>query len=480
MEKDDVIAIAEQLINAEKAVAGSQFKDVEITREGNQIILPNGMGYNTAIEWLGRKRDDEETIVSIHHEFPCFPLEGLVAFKKAMDKIFGYVGLRTDTTMFGQKIRPVMVSVEIAPGKYMQVPYGKIEPPTLEGGYLQTGMDTYSAIPKFILGGEVKKKFESSINKIAEMIRTIMKEDSIYKGKAIRVDLEFMRDPDKEFNPTDDAPKYMDLSKVSEDDLILKEHTKLSLATSIFLRVEKTEDCVKQGIPLKHGVLLMGPYGTGKTLTAKVSAVKAVANNWTFIYLENCRDLANALRMAEQYAPAVIFAEDIDKAVEGNRSESLNKILNTLDGIDTKSKPIITVLTTNHPENINKAFLRAGRIDTAISMQGVDAKAGIEFIKKYMVDDAGKDLLIKSVNFKKIGEALDGLVPAFIAEIINKAKMHAVYRHGANIVGKVTDKDIVVAAEAIKEHIDMVEENNTDKKQRKLTEITEELNDVVG
>ena len=84
--------------------------------------------------------------------------------------------------------------------------------------------------------------------------------------------------------------------------------------------------------------------------------------------------LKDALRAAAMYAPAVIFAEDIDKAMEGERSTQMNDILNTLDGIDTKNNPVITILTSNHLENINKAFLRAGRIDSLIQMGPLDAE----------------------------------------------------------------------------------------------------------
>ncbi|MEX0632803.1 hypothetical protein M8494_14790 [Serratia ureilytica] len=43
----------------------------------------------------------------------------------------------------------------------------------------------------------------------------------------------------------------------------------------------------------------------------------------------------------------MIFCEDIDRAVSGERSVAMDDILNILDGIDTKANNIITVLTTN-------------------------------------------------------------------------------------------------------------------------------------
>lgn len=460
-------------------VSQSKFDNVDIKREGSEIILPEGMTYDTAINWLHKKRDNEEKIVAVNHDIDCFPLEGALAFKRAIDRIYGFAQLRDKVSFFGSQ-PPHVVSVEIAPGEFEDVPWGMVEPTGFEGGYLETRMTNANGKPKFVVNGEVKRKFEGAVAEIVALTKKILKEESIYKGKAIRVNLEYIRSG-RGFN-IDDAPKFLDLTKISENDLILKDTTRLSLATSMFLRIEQTEACKAKGIPLKHGVLLMGPYGTGKTLTAKVTALKATEHDWTFIYLEDCMDLADALRMAEQYAPAVVFAEDIDKAVEGEeRSTSINKILNTLDGIDTKNKPIITCLTTNHPENINKAFLRAGRIDTAIYVAGLDSDAAIEFVKKYMVDDQGDPLMEEKPDYKKIGKTLDGLVPAFIAEIINKAKMYAIYREGKDIKGKVSTDDIIQAADALKDHVEMVKMyDDKGKKMVKVSEALKVMNDELG
>jgi SpoVK/Ycf46/Vps4 family AAA+-type ATPase len=76
-------------------------------------------------------------------------------------------------------------------------------------------------------------------------------------------------------------------------------------------------------VPLKRGVLLEGPYGTGKTLTAFVTAKKCVENGWTFIMLDRVAALKEALTFARMYAPAVVFAEDIDRSVEGERTVGL-------------------------------------------------------------------------------------------------------------------------------------------------------------
>ena len=159
-----------------------------------------------------------------------------------------------------------------------------------------------------------------------------------------------------------------------------------------------------------------------------------------------------ALRFAELYGPAVLFAEDIDRAVTGERSPEMDQILNTLDGVDTKHNPIITILTTNHADKINPAFLRAGRIDSFIEMKLPDAEAAGRFLNLYATTSDGRNLLDPSIDPLEAGELFAGLIPAFIATGVHQATMATIARHGADIVGKVTMDELRGAAGAMRDH----------------------------
>jgi transitional endoplasmic reticulum ATPase len=205
-------------------------------------------------------------------------------------------------------------------------------------------------------------------------------------------------------------------------------------------------------VPLTRGVLLYGPYGTGKTMTAYVSALKAVRSGWTFIYLESVQDLKKGLEFAAKYAPCVLFAEDIDRVITGERSLSMDDVLNTLDGIDTKGAEIITVFTTNHIEVINPAMLRMGRLDTLVEVLPPDAKAAERLVKLY-----SRGLLSKEANLSRIGKTLEGQIPAFIREVTERAKIAAIARIGNDsIEGKVLEEDLISAAKAMETHANML------------------------
>jgi transitional endoplasmic reticulum ATPase len=210
------------------------------------------------------------------------------------------------------------------------------------------------------------------------------------------------------------------------------------------------------GLDLKLGVLMEGPYGTGKTLTAFWLGKIATQYGWTFIYLKNCRDAAKALRIAENYARnnngVILFTEDIDQIIRGKRGQEIQDIVNTLDGGDNKNLPIISIFTTNHIEVIEPTFLRGKRIGSLIPFGVLDMDTAKQFIDKLVVDNTGNSLMEKG-DHTPAYEALCGIVPAFASEVIDKAKAYMIHR-GSN---KINANDIVIAATSYKKQIEYAE-----------------------
>lgn len=445
-----------ELSDAEKAIEAivnstrtTNFGEVKVERRGDKIILPEGMSYSQAHDWLHDIEEAEETEVDISYAIRCYPLDGALALYKALMEIYGHVRLDRTPGFFGSK-PPQMITIKTGVGisEKIEVPWGRMSLPGIEG-YIESGISS-DTLPAFQITGVVKRKYEGAIRKIVEKTEKKVKEESIYRGKAIRVDLTNVGTGN--FHPVNDAPQFFNVRDIEEDDLILNRSTRFDLQVSIWNRLENKEALLANNVNLKHGTLLMGTYGTGKTMTAKVTARKAEDNDWTFIYVESPDRFADALRLAELYAPTVLFTEDIDKVMEGSdRDDYMNRILNTMDGVDTKETPIITVLTTNHPEKINKAFLRAGRIDSVIPMGKPDEETAIEFVRHYAADALAED-----ENLVEVGEKLAGFVPAFIDQAVEKAKQFAISREGQNIKGKVTADDLSGAADTLKAHQEMV------------------------
>lgn len=442
-------------------MAKTKINNINVIHEGAQIILPlvdgKPMDYDEACRWMQRKRDEENQEVGVRHDLECQPLDGAVAFQKAMAKKYGWTSLVPIPGFFGDR-PPVMIGVAISATETIQVPMGRIEVPGVSG-YLETHFHD----DKFLIVGKVKQKDAHQINEIVALTKKFLREESIYKGKAIKMDFAWKREDEngerqKDFNPMNDAPRFMELSGTKDDDLIFGDKVLDAIQIGLFTPIEQSEACRKYGVPLKRGVLLYGPYGTGKTMTAYVSALKAQRHGWTFIYLDSARDLKHGLEFAAKYAPAVLFAEDIDRVINGERSLSMDDVLNTLDGVDTKNGEVITVFTTNHIDIINPALLRMGRLDTLVEITPPDAKAAERLVKLY-----SRGLLEEDASLIRIGKQLEGQIPAFIREVTERAKIAAIHRlNGGDITGKVREQDLISAAKAMENHANMLKPKEQD------------------
>ncbi|OQD94980.1 hypothetical protein PENVUL_c125G09429, partial [Penicillium vulpinum] len=140
-----------------------------------------------------------------------------------------------------------------------------------------------------------------------------------------------------------------------------------------------------RGIPYRRGYLLYGPPGTGKS-----SICSAIAGHlWLDIYTIslNSRKLNDdMLNKFFQSLPkrCIVLFEDVDNAgigqevsqmkntgrVEDSSQEnelysagiSLSAFLNCLDGVGAQEGRIL-IMTTNHPEKLDPALTRSGRVD---------------------------------------------------------------------------------------------------------------------
>jgi transitional endoplasmic reticulum ATPase len=226
---------------------------------------------------------------------------------------------------------------------------------------------------------------------------------------------------------------------------------------NVLTPIVRADECREYGVPLKRGILMEGPYGTGKTLAAYVAAAAAVASGATFIYLERADELEEAIRLAHQYGRVVIFSEDIDRVVTGERSIEMDDILNVIDGIDSKNTEVMVVLTTNHVENINRAMLRPGRLDAVISVRPPDAAAAAKLVKLY-----GRGLIDEKADLTEVGEMLKGNIPAVIREVVERSKMSRISRIHRGEKFVVDEADLLRAAASMKTQLKLLEERPVD------------------
>ena len=136
-----------------------------------------------------------------------------------------------------------------------------------------------------------------------------------------------------------------------------------------------SEEAMRYGLPLPRGVLLVGPQGTGKSLTAK-----AIAHSWSMPLLRldvgrlfaglvgaseaRTRDM---IQRAEAMAPCVLWIDEIDKGFGGDsRSDggTSQRVLGTvLTWMAEKTSAVFVVATANGVDKLPAELLRKGRFD---------------------------------------------------------------------------------------------------------------------
>lgn len=432
--------------NAEKEVHVA-----EIVQHGDKLIIPEKMPLPSAIDLIKRRMQYEQETVELNETFNAFPYDGAYALEQVLVDMFGWAPTKTKAgSFFTPPQPPAIINVEIGPNKIAGVPWGQFNLPTVDG-VLECDTDRKDGMIRFKLTATVKRKDESTIKDLYRRVREYLSENSIYRGQAIK--LRFRDDNGKPLAMPE--PKFMDTAKIDPSALIYSKDVQRSIDTNLFTPIRRVKDCIANGIPVKRGIMLGGVFGTGKTLAAVVASKHAVDNGLTFIYVQRADELDDAIHFAKLYREpaAVLFCEDIDRSLKGERSVKIDDILNTIDGIDSKTLNLITVLTSNNLEAINPAMLRPGRLDAIIEVTPPDAEACERLIRFY-----GGQAIDADTDLTEAGARLAGTIPAIIAEVVKRAKLSQLSQQPeGTLVRKLTSEALADAAFTMKTQQELLE-----------------------
>lgn len=155
---------------------------------------------------------------------------------------------------------------------------------------------------------------------------------------------------------------------------------------------------------MSTGLLLAGPPGSGKTTFARALAnslqlrlhATSVA---TWLEPSHLGDvlarMAAAFAEAQAHAPCILFIDEIDgigRRDSGGRQHDdywnavVNRALELVDGA-VKAEGVIIVGATNHPNVIDKALLRSGRLETRIDIPLPDVDVLVAILRHHLGHD---------------------------------------------------------------------------------------------
>ncbi|WPC04659.1 AAA family ATPase [Pseudomonas benzenivorans] len=184
-----------------------------------------------------------------------------------------------------------------------------------------------------------------------------------------------------------------------------------------------------RGVDLPKGVLLVGVQGGGKSLAAK-----AVAGMWGLPLLrldfaclynkffgETERNLREALKLAEQMAPCVLWMDEVEKGLaSGDHDGGVSqRVLGTLlTWMAERKAPVFMVATANAIDRLPPELVRKGRFDELFFVDLPDAAVRAEIFRIHLgrreLDASGFDLDLLAV-------ASEGFSGAEIEQVVVSA-----------------------------------------------------------
>lgn len=426
------------------ALGGSAFRDDAILFEGDKMVLPSSMTLRQAIKFLNKKLEEDEEPTDFARVFRFRPWDGAWCAWCALKRVFGSVAhTGTTSTFFGIPFKnpPMLITINVAPGKTEQIPWGAFEIPMLPDVTFELGQTRdaeYGLLFRMTANGP--KKWRHHIEGVFKVVEDELATNSMYRGKAI----DGRQEPD-----------FLDLSGVDPNRVVYSAQVRADLSANVWSPLRNTERERKLGLPLKRSILLEGPFGTGKTLTAYVTAQIAVENGWTFLMARPGRDdLEFVMQTARLYQPAVVFFEDMDKVADPTMDDGdqITRLLDLFDGIQAKGTEIVCILTTNHPERIHKGMVRPGRLDSVVHIGKLD-DAGIEALIRANVAEG---LIAPDVDFERICAAMDGFLPSFVREAADRAVRYALDRDDGDDDPVLQTDDFVFAAGGLAPQLELM------------------------
>lgn len=177
----------------------------------------------------------------------------------------------------------------------------------------------------------------------------------------------------------------------------------------------------ERGIPYQMGFMFYGQPGNGKTSTAIAIATR-FQRDIHVVKVDTMTSQDFRQLMSNLPEHSVLLIEDIDCFFQDRAHEkekipisesflSFSGFLNTLDGVmGTEGR--ILILTTNHPERLDQALLRPGRVDHKIEFTNASRnQAGRLFLRFFpeeeeraadFADGVGDDRYYSMADLQKI------------------------------------------------------------------------------
>jgi transitional endoplasmic reticulum ATPase len=194
--------------------------------------------------------------------------------------------------------------------------------------------------------------------------------------------------------------------------------------------IENPDEYKKHNLGLPNGMLLYGPPGCGKTFFAERFAeeagyhfIKVVSSDIASIYIHGSQEkIGKLFNNARAKAPTILYFDELDAMVPNrenvnNQSQSgeVNEFLSQLDNIGDSG--VFVIGSTNKPDAIDKAVLRAGRLEKWYYIPPPDFDARKALFELYLK----KRPLDFGIDYDRLATLTENYVSSDIKLLIDEA-----------------------------------------------------------
>jgi len=269
-----------------------------------------------------------------------------------------------------------------------------------------------------------------------------------------------------------------------------------------FVEYWKYRDLAKElGLELPRGILFFGAPGTGKTWTTlalayecKLPVFKLSAQIFSKWFGETEQNIEKVIKTLEASAPCILFIDEVDALFTRRGSYQEHEVNRRaknmfLEWLGMPDRKTIVVATTNRPEDLDEAFMRAGRIDIKIPFLYPDFEARKQIlhvhtnvVRKVPLENVNlEDIALRTAMFS--GAELEKLVLEACREAFRERSRRVTMKHFLTALENF-NINVKERMKQIDHYLRLAEEFGSDKrfieKVKKIYECEKEISEEVS
>lgn len=349
---------------------------------------------------------------------------------------FNYVASECFNNLFSPQSDLFSVGVII-----YQLIYGRLPwPVSILSNFNQ---DEGKLIKMFLIGRKNKMDFSSHCSAVFDYDESI--EPILSKALSSNLEIRFKSGLEFSNALNGDFQVETDTTDFNEDDLIDTRDKESNTGFSLVAGMQKLKDQLQNDVldliknpdeyrrhhlSLPNGMLLYGPPGCGKTFFAERFAeeagyifIKVVSSDIASIYIHGAQEkIGKLFKSAKEQAPSILYFDELDAMVPNrdktnsqSQSGEVNEFLSQLDNIGQFG--VFVIGSTNKPESIDKAILRAGRLEKWFYIPPPDLDARMALFELYLKDRP----LDFGIDYTLLGEMTLNYVSSDIKFLVDEA-----------------------------------------------------------